>query len=102
MNKLLLTVFAVLALSACTPTPGEAYLAEFEKLEADLAQLAEQAEVCFSEIEATMDKYDHLNPSNQNDFDNLFSEAEQQRYNEIENAVEEQLKKLRDIFDRDC
>lgn len=102
MKKLLLTVFTVAALSACSPTPGEKYLAEFEKLEADLAELAEKTEVCFSEIEATMDSYDHLNPNNQADFDNLFSETEQQRYDEIEDAVEEQLKKLRDVFDRDC
>lgn len=102
MKKFIFTVVAAVTLSACSPSPGETYLDEFEKLENDLSQLTEQAEVCFSEIEATMDKYDHLNPSNQEDFDNLFSEAEQQRYNEIEDNVEEQLKKLRDIFDREC
>lgn len=102
MKKYLIVAVATLALSACSPSPGETYLAEFENLEKDITALAQQTEVCFSEIESTMDKYDHLNPSNQENFDSLFTEAEQQRYNEIEDAIEEQLKKLRDTFDREC
>lgn len=49
-----------------------------------------------------MDKYSHLHPDNQVDFDGLFSEQEQARYDEIEDGIEAQLKKLRDSFNRDC
>lgn len=102
MKKFLGATIAVISLSACSPSPADSYLKEFEQLEKDITALAQQTEVCFSEIEATMDKYDHLNPSNQDDFENLFSEAEQQRYDEIEDGIEAQLKKLRDTFNRDC
>lgn len=113
MKHLFLSLVAVLALSACSEqtqqaeqkvpsSPAEQYLADFEQFNAEMAELANQAEVCATEVIKVFEKYDHLAPENNENFATMFNESQQAEYQKLETRISEALGKARKVVNTEC